>query len=50
MRQTLEKREPETSELYANVTDLQKKLTQKMKGNEDLVNLRRSYIAKSQSK
>jgi chromosome segregation ATPase len=42
--------ELETSELHANVNDLQKKLTQKMKGNEDLVTLTRGYKAKLQSK
>jgi hypothetical protein len=51
MRETLEKRGLETSELHASVNDLWKKLTQRMeKGNEDLVNLRRGYKAKMQSK
>jgi hypothetical protein len=49
MRETLKKREIETSEFHANVTDFQKKLTQKMeKGNEDLVNFRTGYKAKLQ--
>jgi hypothetical protein len=40
----LEKREVEAPEFHADVTDLKKKLTEKMEnGNEDLVNLSRGY-------